>query len=119
METQKIPSLLEIFRIFEQERLPFYDSDDLPIISYCIYCLPLCKEFVKKGINIGGLYEGGNIFHFIAESGNLDELKYALQFPIDINKADNRGCTPLDLALYKGNTEVADYLKEMHAQMNT
>jgi len=51
-----------------------------------------------------------NVFD-IARSGTLDEMKTLVsQNPEIINSKNERGFTPLILACYRGNTEVAKYL---------
>jgi len=59
-----------------------------------------------------------NVFD-IARSGTLDEMKTLVsQNPDIINSKNERGFTPLILACYRGNTEVAKYLIDNVKDLN-
>ena len=108
----------QILKITEQERLPFYQSY-LPLIFMCATNYSVFKYFVNKGINISASYKGKNILHKIASVGNLDVLKYALKFPLDIYKKDWKGRTPFDIAIEYGNFEVACYLEDFEQEIES
>ncbi|PZU87831.1 MAG: ankyrin repeat domain-containing protein [Chryseobacterium sp.] len=65
-----------------------------------------------------GFSQTKNVFD-IARSGTLDEMKTLVsQNPDIINSKNERGFTPLILACYRGNTEVAKYLIDNVKDLN-
>jgi FOG: Ankyrin repeat len=65
-----------------------------------------------------GFSQTKNVFD-IARSGTLEEMKTLVsQNPDIINSKNERGFTPLILACYRGNTEVAKYLIDNVKDLN-
>lgn len=56
----------------------------------------------------------------VARTGTVQEMKALLvSNPLDINKSTPEGFTPLILACYRGNNEVAIFLIESGAALHT
>ena len=109
-------AMVKFFEILCEAGIGMYDSDENPLLFIYVENEEFFKYLIEKGVNIGCLYHGKNIIHRIASKGSIDLLKYMLKFQIPIDKVDNKGRTPYDLAIEKGKYEMAEYLKSLQKE---
>ncbi|UZR99640.1 ankyrin repeat domain-containing protein [Chondrinema litorale] len=71
----------------------------------------------KQGFNPTSVQaEGKTLFHLAAEKNDLKLLKKVHQMGVDVNKADDEGTTPLQIAAMKAtNDKILKYLLEIGA----
>ena len=111
-----INQIIDMFEILCKAGIGLYDCPDHPLLFGYVNAPEFFKYLIKKGVNIGSLYKGKNIIHQIASKGNIDLLKYVLDFKIPFYKTDNKGRTPYDIAFQKGNYEIASFLDYLYSQ---
>ena len=106
--------MIEMFEILCEAGVGLYDSPDYPLIFNYAHEPEFFKYLINKGFNIGSLQEGKNIIHALAIEGNIDLLKYVLQYNIPTYKTDNLGFTPYDYAIGFGHIEIACLLDSLN-----
>lgn len=73
--------------------------------------IQLTKDFIECGANKFDICNHGkSIIHLFAKNGNVDALKYFMQYGYDINLKDITGNTPLHLAVMNCNIDICEYL---------
>ncbi|EAX87279.1 hypothetical protein TVAG_347100 [Trichomonas vaginalis G3] len=90
----------------------------LPKILYNVFLtsafrgdIQLTKDFIECGANkFDTCNHGKSIIHLFAKNGNVDALKYFMQYGYDINLKDITGNTPLHLAVMNCNIDICEYL---------
>ena len=110
----QIKNVIEMFEILCEAGVGLYDSPDYPLIFNYAHEPEFFKYLINKGFNIGSLQEGKNIIHALAIEGNIDLLKYVLQYNIPTYKTDNLGFTPYDYAIGFGHIEIACLLDSLN-----
>ena len=77
------------------------------IISFLIFFFGLCQNIGAQGI------------HDIARNGTVAQMQEILaKKPDALDELSERGITPLILACYRGNNEVAKYLMDNGANVS-
>ncbi|EAY21611.1 hypothetical protein TVAG_013760 [Trichomonas vaginalis G3] len=125
------PAFQEVYRIIKEAS----DEGDLATIYYyyykfkkqvvepkmanlCVYItsairghIELTKTFIEFGANkfaTDGI-TGRTFIHFFAATGNIDAIKYFMQYNYDLDKPDNDGNTPLHLAVINNYYNIVEY----------
>lgn len=74
----------------------------------------LIEKLTKRETNVNAAVEGGFTPAFAAaESGHLDVLVLLDSLGADLSKVDDRGQTPLSVALFKNNQSCVNFLRSM------
>jgi len=68
----------------------------------------MVKELIKQGINVNAIDSNGNTAFHLAAKGDDPRIVNAIMFASneDMKKKNNKGQTPLDIAISGGNPEV-------------
>ena len=92
-----------------------------------LLCRAILKEnikmaecLLKNGMDVNAINNGSTALHIAVDVQLIEMVKlFLVDYGADINKRDTRGNTPLNYAVYRGNKEIAYYLLDKGALLNT
>jgi len=79
----------------------------------------MAECLLENGMDVNAINRGSTALHLAVDVQLIEMVKLFINHGADINKKDNGGNTPLNYAVNSGNKEIAYYLLDKEALLNT
>lgn len=78
----------------------------------------MMKVLISSGIDVNVKHEGENKLHIFSVLGKLERVKFCVECGFNINEQNDRGKTPLHLAIEEKHYQIVEFLTESGADLS-